>query len=280
MAEVKIPIKALVEKFEAENNSTYEFEEKNIIRRFFIACLNLGYLTPEELADAVDKFAKGLHKIEFTLNKNNGLEFYKLYNGTLYVREGLKEHDESLYDKTIFKAISEIMLGFNEQFQSFSNAMAEMVAEKIYNMDTTGTRIIMPKTERYKIGSEMLELRTGYERYNLYINLIKQLFIAKNINENKVIRDMINGNFNEVFSKVTSDNQVRFLLELLEAIFLMDTKRLYTGQTNPKEFKYIVKYQKMVNDIFISPRESYLAFCALITSEELRIECMNKFSFD
>ena len=50
MTDVKIPIKAIVEQMEETYNCTYEFDEMNLIRRYFIASLNMGYIAPNQLA--------------------------------------------------------------------------------------------------------------------------------------------------------------------------------------------------------------------------------------
>ncbi len=280
MTDVKIPIKAIVEQMEKTYNCEYEFDEMNLIRRYFIACLNLGYIAPNQLADAVSKLAKKIKKVEFTLPKRNGFEYYKIIGDTIYVLINLKQHDVELYDKTIFKAISEAVLGFDEDFACVSNALSEMMAEKIFNMDVNGSRIIMPRTEQYVIGEQKLDLRAGYERYNLTLNLLKQLFICKDINENKLIHDILNGSFDEEWGKLLADKQVKFLVQMLEAISLMDKKRCISKTVNPKELEYIEKYQIIINDMFTELDQNYFAFCALITFDELRRKCMEKFEIE
>ncbi len=276
MTDVKIPIKAIVEQMEKTYNCEYEFDEMSLIRRYFIACLNMGYIAPEQLADAVARLAKKVKRFEFTMSKRQGLEYYMIANNTIYVPDGLKQHDAELYDKTIFKAISEAVLGFDEDFACVSNALSEMMAEKIFNMDVNGSRIIMPRTEQYVIGEQKLDLRAGYERYNLTLNLLKQLFICKDINENKLIHDILNGSFDEEWGKILANKQVKFLVQMLEAISLMDKKRCISKAVNPKELEYIEKYQIIINDMFKKLDQNYFAFCALITSDDLRATCMRK----
>lgn len=281
MTDIKIPIKSLLENLETKYNCIYEWDEECLIRRFFIGCLNMGYIEPETLADAVCKVTKTIKKIDFGLNKKNGLECYKIYEDTLFLLSGLKELDEEMYEKTVFKALSEVVLGINDKDGYISNVFSEMLAEKIYNMDVNGSRIIMPKTDYYKIDNGVtLELRAGYERYNLIINLLKQIFIAQDINENRILSNMIKGSYDAEMDKILSDKQIRFLFEMLEAIAIMDKKRIIQNVTNPKEIEYIVKYQKLVNNLFEKENQNYFAFCALITFENLRMTCMKKFDPD
>lgn len=280
MTDIKIPIKAIVEKMGEVYDCIYEFDEMSIIRRYFIACLNLGYISPEQLADAVVKLAQRVKRIELTLSKRNGLECYKIVDNTIYVLAGLKQYDAKLYDKTIFKAISEAILGFDDNFACVSNALSEMMAEKIFNMDVNGSRIIMPRTEHYMVGEQKLDLRAGYERYNLTLNLLKQLFICREINENRLIHDILNGSFDEEWGKILADKQVELLLQMLEAISLMDLKCQIKNDVNPKALEYIEKYQVIINDMFTEISQDYFAFCALITTDELRGKCMSKFHSD
>lgn len=280
MTDIKIPIKEIIEKFENRYDCHYEWDEKCLARRFFIACLNLRYIMPDELEGVVSKFAKKIKKIDFSLSEKNGLEYYKIAGNTLFGYAGLKEYDEKLYEKTVFKAISEAIIGIDEDNVGISNAFSEMLSKRVYNMDVNGERVLLPLTETYKVGDASLELRTGYERYNLVINLLKQLCIAKEISEQIILIKMIKGDFKEEISKVFFDTQSKLLLKMLEAIALMDEKRIITGDVNSKEIEYIVRYQKMVNDLFEEADQGYFAFCALITSSDLRRACMEKFKND
>ena len=65
---------------------------------------------------------------------------------------------------------------------------------------------------------------------------------------------------------------------MLEAIGLMDKKACLSHIVNPKEIEYIEKYQTLINNMFTQLDQNYFAFCALITTDDLRCECMKKFS--
>ena len=47
--DIKIPIKAIVEQAMIKNGAKYDEDEFNLLRKYFIACLNLGYLEPKDL---------------------------------------------------------------------------------------------------------------------------------------------------------------------------------------------------------------------------------------
>lgn len=275
---VKIPMKTIVEKLLEYYDCEYEVYEVNLISRYFIACLNLGYAVPEDLEYVVSKLAKKVKKIEHSLSERNGLEYYKLDGDTLYVPDYLILYDNELYDKTIFKAITEAVLGFDDELACVSNAFLEIMAEKVFNMDVNDSRIIMPKTERYIVGDEVLTLRAGYENHKLTINLLKQLFICKNINENLLFRNMLSGSFKEEWEKLLEDKQVKSLLKMLNTIALMDMERCITEVVNQRELEYIETYQMLINNMFTQLNHNYLAFSALITTNDLRNKCVRKFN--
>ena len=48
-------------------------------------------------------------------------------------------------------------------------------------------------------------------------------------------------------------------------------------EVNPSEMVLLEKYQIIINDMFTKVDQNYFAFCALITTDELREKCMKKF---
>ena len=67
--DIKIPIKAIVEQAMVQNGCKYEEDEFNLLRKYFIACLNLGFLVPDDLTLMMNKFASKVKLI--VLNYNN-----------------------------------------------------------------------------------------------------------------------------------------------------------------------------------------------------------------
>lgn len=280
--DVKIPIKDLLRELQERNGSSYDWDNELLLRRYYIACLNMGYIDPEELAVAVNKFVKKIKTFEVDAFKNEpspiyGIECYKATRETLLLHKALIDLDEDkeLYDKTVFKAVSEIMLGgVNKDYPCLSYVFGEMLAEKIYCMDVSEKRIIMPKTEQLYIGEDMVEVRCGYERYQLAINLLKEFFIAYRLNENIILSKAIKSDPSDWLSVLTDTEEKESLLKTLEVISQLENYRLITGRTHPKELSLIEKYQLKLNALFKKPDQNYFAFCALITNDELREKCM------
>ena len=274
--DIKIPIKSIVEQAMNQNGARYEEDEFNLLRKYFIACLNLGYLEPNDLVPMVNKFASKIKIIVLNYNNVNKMDYYVINQAVLYISGALKDNNSSFYEINFYKAVSEVILNANDKHVGMSSAICEMMAEKIHNMDVNGSRIIMPKTDEEQISSEKIQIRAGYMNYNLIISLAKQLFISMNINENKVINRMLFEGFDNVLNELFKDNNSRLLLDVLDKLCLIYINRKVRGEINPSEKILLDKYQIMINDSFKKIDQNYFAFCALITTDELRKKCMSK----
>lgn len=274
--DIKIPIKSIVEQAMNQNGARYEEDEFNLLRKYFIACLNLGYLEPKDLVPMVNKFASRIKIIVSNYNNVNKMDYYVINQAVLYISGALKDNNSSFYEINFYKAVSEVILNANDKHVGMSSAICEMMAEKIHNMDVNGSRIIMPRTDEEQIGSEKIQIRAGYMNYNLIISLAKQLFISMNINENKVINRMLFEGFDNVLNELFKDNNSRLLLDVLDKLCLIYINRKVRGEINPSEKILLDKYQIMINDSFKKIDQNYFAFCALITTDELRKKCMSK----
>ena len=200
-----------------------------------------------------------------------------MINGNvLYISGALKDSNDAFYEINFYKAVSEVVLKANDKHIGISSALCEMLAEKIHNMDTNGSRIIMPRTVEEQVGNDKIELRAGYINYNLIISLAKQLFISMNLNENKIINRMFFEGFDIVLNDTFNDKNSMLLLEVLDKICIMYINRKVKGMINPNEKSLMDKYQIIINDSFTKLDQNYFAFCALITTDELRKKCMEK----
>lgn len=275
--DIKIPIKAIVEHAMTTNGARYEEDEFNLLRKYFIACLNLGYMEPKDLVPMVNKFAQKIKIIVLNYTNINKMDYYVINNGVLYINGILKEENPMFYEINYYKAVTETIFGANDKHIGLSNALCNMAAEKIYNMDTNGSRIVMPRTDNEMIGNEQIQIRAGYTNYNLIISLLKQLFICKGINENRVLHDMYFDGYDKVISNLSFDDNSNLLLDVLDKLCIMYIQRRVMNQTNPSEKALLDKYQIIVNDMFTKMDQNYFAFCALITTDDLRQKCMKKF---
>ncbi len=274
--DIKIPIKAIVEQAMKQNNARYEEDEFNLLRKYFIACLNLGFLEPKDLVLMVNKFAQTIKFIVLNYNNINKMDYYVVNGNVLYINGGLKVSNDMFYEINFYKAVTEVVFKANDNHIGISNALCNMVAEKIYNMDTNSSRIIMPKTSEEQQGNSKIQIRAGYLNYNLIISLLKQLFISRNLNENMIIRRMFFEGYEKVLKDILNDSNSNLLIEVLDKICIMYINRKVHGVLNDNEKNLTDKYQIIVNDMFTNIDQNYFAFCALITTDELRKKCMSK----
>ncbi len=277
MSDIKVPIKAIVENLEEKHNCNYNDEIKFLMRRFFISLLNLGFIEPKDLMMIVEKTVKKFKEIKPILGKISGLEFYKFENNVLFVYDDYRKINEAAYEKMIFKALSETLLGIDENHKGVSNALNELLGEKAFNMDTTGKKDIDIKNFDVLLGEgHIVELHFGYdERYNIALTLLKQLFLCLNIKENDLIKSLIFNNTDKIHN-LFNNKKLLLLFDILEVITLLENNRLSGNGFNIKEIEYINKYQFMINSIFTSDDENYKEFCKLITSKDIREECLQK----
>ena len=274
--DIKIPIKSIVEQAMMQNGARYEEDEFNLLRKYFIACLNLGYLEPKDLVPMVNKFASRVKLIVLNYQNINKMDYYIINQGVLYINGALKDANDTFYEINFYKAVTETIFNVPADKIGIASAICEIVAEKIYNMDVNGSRIIMPKTDEEMIGDKKIEIRAGYMNYNLVISLAKQLFISQALNENKVIKQMYFDEFNKVINETFKDKTTLLLIEVLDKLCIMYINRRVKKQVNTSEFDLLEKYQIIINDTFKKIDQNYFAFCALITTDELRKKCMSK----
>ena len=273
---VQIPIKTIVEQAMQRNGARYEEDEFNLLRKYFIACLNLGYLTPNDLVTMVNKFASRIKIIVLNYHNVNKMDYYMINNNVLYIAGHLKDSNEAFYEINFYKAVTEAIFNADDTHIGFSNAICNMAAEKIYNMDVNDMRIIMPKTDYDMQGNVKITLRAGYMNYNLIISLLKQLLISKGLNENRIIHDMYFKGYAEVLNSILDDSTSQLILEVLDKITIMYINRKVRNTPNESEKVLTDKYQIILNDSFKMVDQNYLAFCALITTDELREKLLSK----
>lgn len=273
---IKIPIKDIVESAVNQNGCNYPEDEFNLIRKYFIACLNLGYLVPKDLVPMVNKFCSKIKFITTNYNGTNKLDYYVINEQVLYMNGMLKDNNSDLYEINYYKALSEVIFNLTDKHQALSNCLCEMAAEKIHNMDVNESRIIMPVTVNEKIEGNEIQLRAGYTNYNLTINLLKQFFICKEINENKLIRDMFFEGYDKISKGIIKDNNDSLVLDILDKLYLIMLNRVIKQTPFKGEKELMDKYQVIVNNMFTKIDQNYLAFCALITTDELREKCMKQ----
>ena len=125
--DIKIPIKDIVMQAMTSNGARYEEDEFNLLRKYFIACLNLGYMEPKDLVPMVNKFASKIKFISLMFNRVNKMDYYMVSNGVLYINGALKESNSAFYETNFYKAVTEVIFEANDNHIALSNALCKVI---------------------------------------------------------------------------------------------------------------------------------------------------------
>lgn len=272
---IRIPIGKIVNCVEKINDCSFEDDEKLLLRRFMIACLNLGFFEKKRLFDVVNCFGMRIKQIKNERVEN--LDNYIIKDNILYINKDLMNDSPKKYEICFFKAVAEAIFNPVDVNISISTVITEMAAEKIYNMDINSLRIVFPREEYETICGEKMRISIGYYNYNLLICLAKQLFILKKINENQIIANSFTYGLKNSLYELISDDDSQIYLNALDDEYMFYLNRVESGYEDEKENKLILGYQKRIMNSFTEVNGNYFAFCALITSQVLKNEAINKF---
>ena len=274
--DIKVPILDILTTSMNKYKSDYREEFIFLLRRFYIACLNLGFIQPYELESMVEKFVSKINKIVVDQCVSEHKP-YAVVNKILYIDKSeymLSDEQNMLVERDFFRAAVEIITGSDDELISLNNAFCSMTSEKLINMSFNKSFVVKAKLCELTISKETVELRAGYEQNCLIIELLKQYFIALKINENFIIKDAFENSYEfsvkKYLKKFISDGYSK----LLDKIYFFEVIREKFNYEDSLEIDLINKYQILVNDLFETfDDENYLVFLALVTDENLR----NKF---
>ena len=274
---IKIPIKKIVENSAKNYGCDFDFDDMMYIRRFFIACLNLGFLEPEDLKEKCDALCSRIKSIVPSSKKSVSTinKTFKIDKDVLYIQ---RAHDMNATEELItigyFKAFSYVLFGCEGKLPSFEETFCSLAAEKIYVMDAKGERIVMPKSEDECIVDKdgnpyQITLRSGHRQFNYPISMLKMFFIAAGYNENQVILDMLHSNFDEQMGVIINSKQDVEALKKFNELFVMYISRKI-NEPSTDEFEKIKEYALFLVNRFDEVNQNCLAFMALIPDDDIR----------
>ena len=270
--QISIPIKTIVHSAMSKHSVFYDEIDVIYLRRYFISCLNMKYINPRDLVPLVDTFTSQIKQIIHIHEDMPKNSLYIIKNNSLYVFDQLQIIDEKAYEISWFAAIFDVISAkSNSEKRTFvENLLIYIAGEKIFTCDY-GSHIVMPRSDEVEIDGTKLVLRAGYHVFNKEICLLKQLFIALSVNENRIIRDAHFESLSLVISNLKeNDKRTNTLLETIGAV-----NQLHNSKQFKKELELMEKYQRNINKHFFPAiNADYYAFCALILSDSLRTELM------
>lgn len=247
---VSVPIKSIVEHWVKKNQVDYPEEIIMAIRYYGIALLNLRFIQLEQLHDISDRITSAIKRVVFSdkpiLNK---LDHYRIVDQILYIDIGSAEPDTIEYDIAIFKALTQALIEADDKRIGFSNAICEMIAERVWKYKLKEAPTIIPCLQREIINGIPMQTLTGYRNYDVIINLLLMYFYAKGINSDDIFRKMMkpNGNYNKVLEEITDSFTANILLDQLDRIALMDIRRKGIGIEDDTQAQLVCEYH---NDVF------------------------------
>ena len=274
--DIQIPIKGIVERAAKKHGCVFDFYDMLYIRKFFIACLNYGYLEPEDLEQKCDVLCSRLKAFVPSAKENLSPinPFYKIDNGVLYIASDSRDTSEDYITIAYFKAFMQALLGWDGKCTSVEETLCSIAAEHLYVIDIDGNRIVMPKSEHEYIADKEgksfeLTLKAGYRQFNYPISMLKMFFIVIGCNENVLIKDMLNSSFNEQFDALFKSKDDMKVLKQFNELFIMYIPRI-NGKPSTEELEAIKRYSLLLTDIINEVGPNSFAFFALIPDDEIR----------
>lgn len=313
---ISVPIKDIIHNAMKKYGVSYGEYSVIILRQYYIALLNLGYIELKELKYMVEKFVSKIDAIKYceitpsfygggveikdrimyiSTDLSDGITDYNYEEFSVMVNNGVfdEEIDDLDFDNTgdfqdfkfeieFYKAVTIVITdSLKLDIKGLSYIVAEMIAEKVWFMDNRKTRIIMPTSYDEMVGTTTITTCTGYLRCNLPISLFKQFCITYRINENVLFRDMLHSGFIATIDKICN-GEMKFFLFVLDKHFGMYVSRVIYNKPVKSELSMIERFQSQLNKKFKDIDDNYFAFIALVTTDDLREQMLKdkRESFD
>lgn len=260
---ISIPIKSFIEHWLKKNDADYSEEIITALRCYGIALLNLRFIQLDDLHNTIDKITSAIKRVVF-IDKpiHNKLDHYRIVDEILYIDSEAASPDTIEYDINLFKAFTQVLINANDKQIGISNAICEMIAERVWKYKLKETAIITPCLQREIINGIPMQTLTGYRNYDVIINLLLMYFYAKGINCDDIFRKMMkyNGNYSDVIDGIADNFEENGLLEQLNEIALLEIRRKVIDTKSEKEAKLIREYQKDVFYIVVCNNKSLSKF--------------------
>lgn len=276
MEDIKVPIKDLLANATLKHQNNYPENEFNLLRRYFISCLNMGYIMPAELPTMVDKFCGLVKNITLNLTSKNGLDCYLYNEGNLSLIGNLKFVDEQLYDLSFFKAVSDIFITNAGKVPIIGKIISQLVATRIYIMDIELSRNVKLNKKNIQIADKTHVVTTETNEYELQIVLLEQFILAKNISVHAFIRNFYYKDYEYINKIIDSNEKDRLVMQVLKQIDILETlRKLGNKEKEATENILIDKYQLLIGSLFETKGQNYLEFLSIVTTDDLRKKCIS-----
>ncbi len=276
MEDIKVPIKDLLANATIKHQNNYPENEFNLLRRYFISCLNMGYIMPAELPTMVDKFCGLVKNITTNLTNKNGLDCYLYSDGNLSIIGGLKFVDEQMYDLSFFKAVSDVFITNASKMPIIGKIISQLVATRIYIMDIQLSRNVKLNRINIQIKDRTHTIATETNEYELQIILLEQFILTKNISVHTFVRNFYFKDEQYINEIINGNEKDKLVIQVLKQIDSLETlRKLGNKEKEDMENILIDKYQLLINSLFDIKGPNYLEFLTIVTTDDLRKKCVS-----
>lgn len=300
--DVLVPIKSTILNSMENHNASYAELSIKILRKYYIALLNLGYIDLEDLSNIVEKFVSKIDNIEYrhlnptiygggveivdrtmfiSTDLSNGMTDENYEQLQLMENNGIFDEDEVDFDDDIdlekarfeiefYKAVTSVIIDSNKSnLKGLSYIICEMIAEKVWFLDEMNTSIIMPKATTETVNDTIITTRTGYLRCNLPISLFKQFCIAYEIYDNAFFSKMFYLNFKGTMEEYCN-GEMKVFLFMLDKYFEIYAMRTINKISVVSELNLIETFQIQLSKKLNKSNQGHLEFFSFVTTDELR----------
>ena len=270
---ISIPIKGIIEDAIRKSHSHYLEEFIFLLRGYFIALLNLGYIIPNELEHIVTVLVTKVNEITFGLGSDK--KKYEITDKTLRINFkyiNCKFHDDEPlskeYNIVFYGAVTYVIFDcIKSDLQGIADIVCHLIGERVYTIHNEERRVIFPKTKVETIfAGKKIETRTGYVDKNIEAGLFKQCCMTYDVNENNIFSQMFLSGFDKTLEKLSVD-MLRTFGVLDKYIIIRKNKNSYF---NSFDYEFIEQFQLELASNFKKVTPTFLAFLALAISEEIR----------
>jgi hypothetical protein len=142
----------------------------------------------------------------FAEKKDQLLDYNKIINKTIQLKEKLKKTEEYLFETTIYKYMIKLINNYHHICIKIQNKMFKDSIVKIYEINKIIEKEKYIKHEQSVNESNYTNLLNDYEYYKRFINLINNLFKydEQDINYDNLINELKQKNNHQNFAKILS----------------------------------------------------------------------------
>ena len=280
---VNVPIKNIIEQAMENNDVLYEDEYVLLLRKYFIAGLNMNYFELEDLDRLTDRFCSKVDSINMvrgqpkskTLDAVIYLPDEKAINIYHYNSAGEECEDSDLH---FFRAFTNVLFECDEvcSYTCIGKAIASYVADNIMNFDTNYSRIINPVKKAETISGKKIETSIGTSEYLTPSNVFRQFCICFDYHPISLIQKFFNNYAAQIKQLSKNSLQKEILQKADEIAYACINRRCGLSKDESNEPNLIREVETMMGEFMIKEKKvfcenhSFLAFLALCTTKENR----------